>query len=354
MIDHFADRIHGALLGAAIGDAMGAATELRTHEQIIDHFGGEVSTFVTPPDDTFAHGCPAGQVTDDFSQAYRLARAIVDGGGRMDANTGRDAILAWWDDDRFRRFAGPTTTAAVRRLHGEDIEEPFFLYRGGQATNGAAMRIAPIGCVASSIPDAIDAAIAVSIPTHDNHLAAAAAAVVAVGVTIGVRSGGSIGTHPFTGVAEGCRAAAIPATMRARELTHTVPGASIPARLALALDIAVAAPDVRVAADRIADVVGCGLRANEAVPAAVGILAAAPDAMSGIIAAVNAGDDADTVATIVGALAGCAAGAAAFPADLVAEIEEENDMDLFEMAGELASVRRALAAGAARERGVVG
>lgn len=344
------DRIHGALLGAAIGDAMGAATELRTREQILERFGGEVTTFVTPPDDTFARGCPPGQVTDDFSQAYRLATAIVVAGGRMDAAAGRAAILDWWEDERFQRFAGPTTAAAVRRLRGEEVEEPFFLYRGGQATNGAAMRIAPVGCVASSADEAIDAAIAVSLPTHDNHLAVAAAAVVAAGVASAIRDGAGTGDRPFSPVAEACRAAAVPATRRAQELTHTVPGASIPARLALALDLAAAAGDVREAAERIADVVGCGLKANEAVPAAVGILAAAPDAMSAIVAAVNAGDDTDTVATIVGALAGAAAGSTAFPSDLAAAVAERNDMDLRALAESLAAVRTTSAAPATAGR----
>lgn len=118
------DRIHGVLVGAAIGDAMGAATELRTHDQIIEHFGGEVSSFVTLPDDAFARGCSPGTVTDDFSQAYYLARATVAQGGQMSSDTGRSAILSWWDDKRFERFAGPTTRAAVMRLRGEAVDVP--------------------------------------------------------------------------------------------------------------------------------------------------------------------------------------------------------------------------------------
>jgi len=36
------DKILGAFLGAAVGDAMGAPTEMRTTEQIIEYFGGPV------------------------------------------------------------------------------------------------------------------------------------------------------------------------------------------------------------------------------------------------------------------------------------------------------------------------
>lgn len=333
------ERIHGALLGAAIGDAMGAATELRTPAQILAHFGGEVTTFLPPPDDTFARGQPAGAVTDDFSQAYYLSQAIVAAHGRTDWEVGHEAILAWWADERFRAFAGPTTAKAIARLRGEEIAEPFFLYRGGQATNGAAMRILPVGCVAADATDAIASAIAVSLPTHDNHLAVTAAAIIAVGVQAGIASS-LTGTAAFAQIVAACQLAAPLATTASLTATHEVAGASVTDRLHTAVAIAQLSPDVRTAALTIASRVGCGLWANEAVPAAVGIVAAAPDAMSAIIAAVNAGDDADTVATMVGALVGAASGPGAFAPDLTHIVCEVNKMDLASLAHDLAAVRR--------------
>lgn len=50
------DRILGGLIGAGAGDAMGAATEARTTEQILAYFGHEVTDFETPPMDTFGAG----------------------------------------------------------------------------------------------------------------------------------------------------------------------------------------------------------------------------------------------------------------------------------------------------------
>ena len=43
------DKISGCILGAAVGDAMGAATETRTMEMIRRDFGGWVRTILTPP-----------------------------------------------------------------------------------------------------------------------------------------------------------------------------------------------------------------------------------------------------------------------------------------------------------------
>ncbi|MFR1059620.1 MAG: ADP-ribosylglycohydrolase family protein [Enterocloster sp.] len=71
------NKILGSLLGAAAGDAMGAATETRTRKQIEEKFGGYVTDFLTPPQDTFARGSRAGQITDDFSVAYMTLREIL-------------------------------------------------------------------------------------------------------------------------------------------------------------------------------------------------------------------------------------------------------------------------------------
>ena len=75
------EKILGCLIGGAAGDAMGAATEIRTREQIKDFFGSYVTEFLTPPDDTFARGCSKAQITDDFSIAYLNCCAIAANGG---------------------------------------------------------------------------------------------------------------------------------------------------------------------------------------------------------------------------------------------------------------------------------
>ena len=42
-------KILGSILGAAVGDAMGAATETKSARQIQKIFGGRVEEFKTPP-----------------------------------------------------------------------------------------------------------------------------------------------------------------------------------------------------------------------------------------------------------------------------------------------------------------
>ena len=163
------DRILGGLIGAGAGDAMGAATEARTTEQILAYFGHEVTDFEKPPMDTFGAGNEPGQLTDDFSSAYFVAKHIVENSGVVTAEAVQNALIEWSEHAVFfDRFAGPTTRLAIRRYKGEKIEKS-----GGvelvtrQATNGAAMKISPIGLLnAGNIDQAIRDAITVTMVTH--------------------------------------------------------------------------------------------------------------------------------------------------------------------------------------------
>ena len=94
-------KILGSLFGAALGDTMGAPTELRTKEMIKQKFGGEVRNILQPPDDTFARGSDAGMVTDDFSLIYYTVRAILDNGGVINETSANQALLSWAGDERY-------------------------------------------------------------------------------------------------------------------------------------------------------------------------------------------------------------------------------------------------------------
>ena len=138
------DRARGALYGLAIGDALGMPTQMLSREQIIDRWGPLLTGFEpAPPGHPIAAGMPAGAVTDDTEQAVLLGRLLLS--GRVDPRELADGLIAWEREMIARGsldLLGPSTRRAIDAvLAGTPPEQAG---RFGD-TNGAAMRIAPVG-----------------------------------------------------------------------------------------------------------------------------------------------------------------------------------------------------------------
>jgi ADP-ribosylglycohydrolase len=330
-------RILGALIGAGAGDAMGAATEARTTEQIIECFGHEVMDFETPPMDTFGGGNVPGQVTDDFSSAFFLAQSIVNNNGIVDQKAVQLSLIDWSEHAVFfDRFAGPTTRLAIRRFKGEDIGETKGVQLiARQATNGSAMRISPIGMLHPGNLDAtIKDAITVTMITHDNYLALSGACAVACAVSRALMSDADVYNvlqAAIYGAEEGER--------QGRKIARDVAGPSVLRRIEMAIEIGLSHGTTQEKMREIGDRIGAGLHVSEAIPAAIGFFAANHgDAMGSIIGAVNVGYDTDTIATMSGAIAGALNGAAAYPAHFLPTLETANKLDISGLAKKITAI----------------
>ncbi len=138
------DRARGALYGLAIGDALGMPTQLLSRPQITARWGPLLTGFEpAPPGHPVAAGMPAGAVTDDTEQAVLLGRLLAR--GPVDPRELADALVAWEADMKARGsldLLGPSTRRAIGAvLAGTPPEEA----GASGDTNGAAMRIAPVG-----------------------------------------------------------------------------------------------------------------------------------------------------------------------------------------------------------------
>ena len=314
-------KILGGLLAGAIGDAMGAPTETRSTQQIIEKFGGLVTTFLTPPDDVFAQGFPAGSVTDDFSLAYYTAQAIIDSRGIIDESTAAAALLKWADTPYYA-LAGPTTRAAVDRIRGLETPKPDFVMAvdNSKATNGSAMKIAPVGLASGGdIDKAIKDAITICRPTHNNSTSLSGACAVAAAVSAALDDEADINSIIEAGL-KGAREG------EKHGVLMSTPSVYERIRLAVEIGRQYKGDDLLVM-KKMSDIIGTGLAAAEAVPSAFGFLAASEgDAMKAVIMGVNAGNDTDTVATIAGAIAGTWQGY--YDEEMLRTINEVNGFDL--------------------------
>ena len=173
----------------ALGDALGMPSQTLTRAQIAAAYG-RIKGFVAPiADHPVSHGLQAAMVTDDTEQTLLLARRLIADREGFDGLAWARALLDWEADVRkrgLRDLLGPSSKAALEALMaGVPATETG---RNG-TTNGAAMRIVPVGIStpphdAARLVDRVAEACQV---THSTGEAIAAAAAVAMVVSLGDR-----------------------------------------------------------------------------------------------------------------------------------------------------------------------
>jgi ADP-ribosylglycohydrolase len=328
------DRGLAAFRGLALGDALGMPTQSLPRAVIVEDYG-RISGFVDAgPRQRIAAGMPAASITDDTEQAVLLAELLIDGGGVLDTATFADRLLAW--EERMRSkgsldLLGPSTKSALERLNA-GVPAGEAGSRG--ATNGAAMRVTPIGIAhdASNLSAFVDAVVKASEVTHNTSLGIASAAAVGAAVSAGV--GGATLAEAMD--------VAIEAADEGGRRGHWVAGGTIAGRLRWAI------PYLRgIRAERrddaIAEVIGTSVAAQESVVAALALAAVAADPWAALGQAAGLGGDTDTVAAMAGAVLGATAGSAVWPSAEVRTLEEVNELDFTSMVRDLVTLRIATA-----------
>src|SRR6202140_2886624 len=132
------DRSRGALIGLAVGDALGAAVEFKSPGSF---------ALVTGYRNGGPHRLQAGEWTDDTSMALALADSIATAG--WDLNDQADCYVQWWKTGKYsvngRCFdIGITTRSAL----GNFLANKDALASGDRSDrasgNGSIMRLAPV------------------------------------------------------------------------------------------------------------------------------------------------------------------------------------------------------------------
>jgi ADP-ribosylglycohydrolase len=339
------DRILASLLLAGMGDALGAPTEQWSIDEIVAAHGGLITRFCEPPADTFA-GANAGrraEVTDDASQMYYLARALVAAQGTLDYDGWVACLLDWVDTCSKATFMGPSTAGMVKALQeGQDTNLVGVIGQSTRkmttvgTTNGAAMRVAPVGLVfPGQIELACQQALVTCLPSHDTDVAISAACSVTAAVSRAV-----VAEHVDEVIAAAREGAAIGERL-ATQHARNVAGPSYSARLALALRIAEESHDDYAFMREIERLVGNSVLAAESVPAAIAVVHyTRGDPMRAISISASMGNDTDSIATMAGAIVGALVGTAPLPSDMVQEFKRANakEYDLDAIASDLTHI----------------
>lgn len=335
------EKILGSLAMAAIGDALGMPAHDMTREEIGQRFGGPLRSFRDPFPDSRVHKMlKAGQITDDTLLTLATAQALIDSGGKITPNLMGEYLFTAVNrafQEGLDTLFGQSTKAALKAFNqGQD---PIRACRSEGplvgATNGGAMRIAPIGLThPGDIPGAVRDTVIACLPTHGTQTGIAAACAVAGGLAEALNPGATV----FTVVQAALRAAEQGEEL-GKKKGRTVPLPSVPKRIRLAVALALNAESAEAACRAFAEVIGLGLPAYESVPTALGIfLVCEGDPVKCVLEGANIGNDTDTIASMAGALAGAFRGIKAVPRKWLKKVEQVNHLSLADTAQGLSRI----------------
>ncbi|MGF1863085.1 ADP-ribosylglycohydrolase family protein [Photobacterium profundum] len=312
-------RILGAFYGQALGDSMGMPSELWPRTRVKAHFGWIDRFLPGPAENNAACYFDACHFTDDTSMALALADAILECDGTVVPEIIARNVMTWADGfDAFNKNVfGPSSKAAMTAIKaGTPIDE---LENNG-LTNGAAMRVSPLGCLmpTCSLDDFIEQVWLASSPTHKSDVAIAGATVIAWAVSKAV-----------DGVTWQTISDQLPAIANAAQTKNiTTFSASMGARIELALSVARENIGVESAMQKIYDLVGAGTSTIESVPAAIAMVElAGTDPNRCAILCANLGGDTDTIGAMATAICGAINGINSIDPDLKAQLDAANQLD---------------------------
>ncbi|MFZ4152642.1 ADP-ribosylglycohydrolase family protein [Streptomyces pseudogriseolus] len=350
------ERITGALVGAAVGDALGGPVEGYSPEQIAERHGGRVHGIVGPwHGDDWRTARPIapyhkgdGHVTDDTLMTHALVRVYARVRDHLDAYAVADHLVP--DLMTNPRWI-PELEAETIPLHRIFLAEKWLVARlhyghvdpreagvGNIVNCGAAMYMAPVGLVNAAHPAAAYAEALDVAGAHQSSYGREAAGVFAAAVAAACAPGAT----PDSVVAA-CLSLAKDGTREAIEKVceeaarHTgVESALRPLREAVA-------PYDTVGPDYRSPSLGARrpsrLHAIEELPVALGmVVAARGDFRHAVLGAVNYGRDCDSIATMAGAVTGALG--SSVPEEWAKTVAEASRLDLWEPAAALTAVAR--------------
>ncbi|MFE2536086.1 ADP-ribosylglycohydrolase family protein [Streptomyces sp. NPDC059371] len=350
------ERITGALVGAAVGDALGGPVEGYSPEQIAERHGGRVHGVVGPWNgDAWPTARPIapyhkgdGHVTDDTLMTHALVRVYAEVRDHLDAYAVAGHLVPdlmttprWIPELEAEALPLQRIFLAekwlVARLHYGHVD-PREAGTGNIVNCGAAMYMAPVGLVNAANPagayaEALDIAGA-----HQSSYGREAAGVFAAAVAAACAPGAT----PASVVAA-CLALAKDGTRAAVEAVCEVASRHTDFESALVPLRRAVAPFDTVGPDYRSPSLGARrpsrLHSIEELPVALGmLLVSGGDFRHAVLGSVNYGRDCDSIATMAGALAGALG--SEVPHDWAKTVAESSRLDLDAPARTLAEVTR--------------
>lgn len=307
----------GALIGCAVGDALGAPIEGWSREEIamLEGLTDHYRPLPRRKAGSQAH-YPLGQYTDDTQLTVAIARSLVARGAVDGAEIAREFAALWRSGEIVG--AGPVADRAVKRLI-EGVRWQDAAVADDLPLNGAAMRIAPVAMWDCDRPDRLaDDVATASVVTHRHPVAIDAAMAVATAVAHAATSS-AIETPVFLD--------AVVASVQSNGFAGHIQGLGDWLQSAEQTALEAIADTGQRPGDR-----GFGIPAlaEPTVLASLYAFLRSPnDYVATVDCALRIGGDVDTIAAIAGAMSGAHNGVGAIPGHLVNGVKDGAEiMDL--------------------------
>ncbi len=319
------ERTKGILIGGAVGDALGMPTEFLTPQQIKTMYKEGVQTFLPlTGQDILGRHMLAGAVTDDTMNTLFILESVVKYHGKINAADYVLQLNDWVSHSELGPLvSGPSTKKAL-----ENIQKGIPLEKAGifGTTNGASMKIAPIGLISdyNKMAELVENVYQICLPTHNTNIAIAAASAVAACVSYAASGGEEI--DQIWLIAE-------EAVLASREKGFEYPSASLLIRMKQAKNI-VENYAREEAIEKLYNEIGPGFESLEAVPLVLGLITlAAGKPLEVARLCANFGGDTDTLGAIATAI--CGGFHPEFPKESIELLETVNQIDFEKCAKEI-------------------
>jgi len=285
------DKFEGALLGLAVGDALGMPFEGWVSRDIRKKW--DRKSFLSRA------GLKPGQFTDDTMLAMVQAESLIDKGD-LDPEDTAKKLVEWYKKGDTRGIGKVSKEAIEKLLKGISWKESGI---GGEmaASNGGAVRVIPLGLFYHDDLDKLKDRVKLAVEiTHKNSEAIKGAQVVAYAI------------------ARACRGDLNPASLLADAAKYV--GSS---EMGKKLEKAQGLLDEDFPPMDALPLIGTGVNVVESVPSALYCFAFSPESFLGtVVNAVIAGGDTDTIAAIAGAISGAFNGVGSIPKEWAGGVEK--------------------------------
>lgn len=331
-MDLLYSRILGTLVGVALGDAMGMPSEMWSKKRIENYFGRIKFFMPGPAENSISGGLSAGEVTDDTIITVLVAESIIESNGSVRPEVIASKIYNWAkNNDKSKLVIGPSTKQALERIaNGTPIGEAGKFGK----TNGASMRISPVGIISDyrNPEELLNNVVLSCMPTHNTSTAISGAAAIASAVSYGIHGGKDI--EQLIDIAK------MFSKMSANK-GYEVCGPSIKDRIELGIRLVRNGNSEAEVLHSLYHTLGTGIDTTESVPAALSLVYFAKgDPVKCALYSANLGGDTDTIGAIASGICGAMMGIEAIPEEFVKKLSSVNKIPFQSLAKALVDIKK--------------